>query len=1081
MNSIITEIENRVIEHPEKLMFAFLDIKGNIKESYKYKDFDQRTKNIAFHIQKNYKLTQGDRILLAYPPGLEMIYAFFSCVKLGLIPVPVYPPSTQGFDTSVKKMNFIAQDCNAKAVLTDRTSFWSYKVNLSRQTSGVSKLQWIVSDDAEQVDHVQFPKINNELLFIQYTSGSTDQPKGVMVTHENILQNCDNVVDHLPIGVSWLPQYHDMGFIGYYLFFAIKGGTTYGISPSDFIQRPAIWLEAITKYKATASSAPNFAYEYCLTSGKITDETLEQIDLSSLRFLMNAAEPIKPTIYKAFLAKFKNYGLKEESFFCAYGLAEYTLAVSNYGRNNIYVDSELLKKGSIRPLKMQDKNTTELMSCGRILANTEVKIIDTTNGNCPTSKDGVGEIWLHGSSKCIGYWNKPDLNKKIFQAKISSETDKRDWLKTGDLGFIYDNELYVCGRLKDLIIIRGLNYYPNDIEGIIEKDPLIRKGSVVAFSTNNQGNESLVIVAGIKNQSKIPDANQLNSQIVKYFGIEISEILFVPARAIPKTSSGKIRRSTCKNSYLNGELNSVQSIKLTDTNSNHVSDETENIENVIITDYTQLLLKYKLSGIENSALRDVGLDSLRLAEFGHDLKLLLEINGFGDLSHEVDLKLLQRIIVVELFEILKDLKTASSLAKFKFRKAFQTIRIEYDKSELNLMARDILLPLQKELNSKKNTLKNNTLLTGGTGFFGPFLIKSILEQTTDNIYVLVRADSEKEAFNRLQHAFNTILPAKEFKTAFEKRVQVICGDLSKPKFGLSEEGWSKLSDEIHTIYHNGAYVNYMMDYESMRQINVIGTKEVIQLALTGSKKILNHISTTFIFGWSVKETLFESDSNSAMEYLDFGYSQSKWVSEQLVIKAMRDGLQARIFRPALISPSINGTGYNFDISIRLLTFMLKYGIGTSAQNQVSFTPADIGANNIVAISTLEESLGNTFHATRDEFSTMEDVTNILGDLAGKSFVNFDLISFVPEVVGRCAKEDLLFPLLNFLVKSVDNISAMEFKKYDNSNYMKFRDMSPWGIPDPSLKEVVNGIYQFMINNNEISESLKTIEISTSKN
>ena len=214
MNSIITEIENRVIEHPEKLMFAFLDLRGNIKESYKYKDFELRTKNIAFHIQKNHKLSAGDRVLLAYPPGLEMIFAFFSCVKLGLIPVPVYPPSTQGFDTSVKKMNFIAQDCNAKAVLTDRTSFWSYKVNLSRQTSGVSKLQWIISDDAEQVDQVQFPKINNELLFIQYTSGSTDQPKGVMVTHENILQNCNNVVDHLPIGVSWLPQYHDMGFIG---------------------------------------------------------------------------------------------------------------------------------------------------------------------------------------------------------------------------------------------------------------------------------------------------------------------------------------------------------------------------------------------------------------------------------------------------------------------------------------------------------------------------------------------------------------------------------------------------------------------------------------------------------------------------------------------------------------------------------------------------------------------------------------------------------------------------------------------------------------------------------------------------
>jgi thioester reductase-like protein len=242
---------------------------------------------------------------------------------------------------------------------------------------------------------------------------------------------------------------------------------------------------------------------------------------------------------------------------------------------------------------------------------------------------------------------------------------------------------------------------------------------------------------------------------------------------------------------------------------------------------------------------------------------------------------------------------------------------------------------------------------------------------------------------------------------------------------------------------------------------VNGTNETIRLACSGRSKILNHISTTFIFGWSVKKVLLERDANSAMDLLDFGYSQSKWVSEQLVAKAMSHGLNARIFRPALIAPSVQGGGYNFDISIRLIAFMLKHGIGTSAKNQVSFVPADLAANNIVAISNINESLGLTFHVTRDEYSNMMDITEMLGRLSEKSFVNYSLYDFIPEVVNRCRKDDLLFPLLNFLVRSIDNIQSMEFKRYDNSNYQKYRGQSRWGKEDPCLEDVVIGILRFM--------------------
>jgi thioester reductase-like protein len=216
-----------------------------------------------------------------------------------------------------------------------------------------------------------------------------------------------------------------------------------------------------------------------------------------------------------------------------------------------------------------------------------------------------------------------------------------------------------------------------------------------------------------------------------------------------------------------------------------------------------------------------------------------------------------------------------------------------------------------------------------------------------------------------------------------------------------------------------------------------------------------------VFGWSVKETLFETDTNADMDRLDFGYSQSKWVAEQVVFDAMTRGLQARVFRPALLTPSVCGGGTNLDISIRLLAFMIRHRLGTTAGNQVSFCPADIAAGNIVAISRADESVGATYHVTRDEYSSLADITSIIGDLTGTTFEYRTLRAFVPEIVERCRPGDILFPLREFIERSVNNISAMEFKRYDNSNYRRFRDTSPGGRADPPLHDVVLGIVRFM--------------------
>lgn len=1066
--SIFSQLDYWVEKRPEKNVYTFLDINGEIKEQYTYKMLFERISSIAATLREEYNFGLNDRILLAYPPGLEMICAFYACSRLGLIPVPVYPPSSHNFQADYVKIGHIAHDCLAAAILTNTSYYSMFKSNLKKrqeeeilqENNHISKIDWINTEEFINCSNRAFTKRHSDTLFLQYTSGSTGHPKGVMVSHGNILHNGSLIQDDLPVGVSWLPQYHDMGLIGYYLFSALKGGTTYGFSSLDFILRPALWLETISKYKATASSAPNFAYDYCLSPGKISPETFGKIDLSSLKFLMTAAEPVRPETYNRFLKTFEPYGLKPETYIAAYGLAENTLAVSSYGRTILTVDKNNLKCNQLKILSPDcfDSSATQLMSCGKPFEGIHVKIVHPEKYY--ELKEGtIGEIWINGESKCKGYWNKPELSKNTFQARLhENNTDANEYLKTGDFGFIYGKELYVCGRLKDMIIIRGLNYYPQDIEIVVEKSSeLIRKGCVVAFGIEGK-QEQLVIIIGLKNRKNIPDASKISESIIRNLNIQPHSICFIAANDVPKTSSGKIIRYKAKQKWKEGRLNIVDEYKPPLISIGILENENKK------STFDYLKIKYGLKGDETCTLFEADLDSLDLAILIHDIEEMLKEIGVDKLAKEVDFKLIQKLSIAELYTLANQFENATEKSLKDLEITLAKLQRELKLAERNTMLEDTQLTFTPSdlPNDIMPPESKSFLLTGGTGFFGPFILKSLLAQSDRKIYVLVRANDPDEGKLKILNSLKTteILSAKTI-SCFEKRVIAVSGDLSQPHLGLTQESWNFLANNISEVYHNGAMVNYLFNYDRMRPANVTGTNEVLKLCFQGVQKTLNHISTTFIFGWAVKDTLYEVDSNTDIELLDFGYSQTKWVSEVLVKQAMKYGLKARIFRPALITPSINGGGNNFDVSIRLLAFMINHGIAVDAYNQVSFTPADVTANNIVAISHIPDSINKTFHVTRDEYANMLDVTQIITQLTGKQFKVFNLPEFVPEVIQRCTKEDILFPLLNFLVRSVNKISSMEFKRYDNSNYKKARCESAFGIEDPTLENTVKGLLIFM--------------------
>jgi thioester reductase-like protein len=1081
--SILGHLDGLADQHPDKPLYSYLDVNGDPIESYTYATFLHRVEAIAGHLWKDGRFAAGERLLLAYPPGLEMICAFFGCVRAGLIPVPVYPPSSRGFQSALYKMVHIAKDCQAAGILTSRDYQASLKTNLAR--SGVSAcgmdvdyisgLPWIATEDFVDAISNRPAVDHSEILFLQYTSGSTMEPKGVIVEHENILDTCPLVIDHsAPVVVSWLPQYHDMGLIGCYLYPALKGGTTYGFSPTNFIQRPILWFDAMTAYRATATAAPNFAFDYCLRAGRLSKESLEACDLSSLRILMCAAEPVKPDTYTRFLEAFQSYGLKSESFYVAYGLAENTLAVSQGGRNIVSVNKRALSLGTARMTTEVSEidGATQIVSCGTPLPGLDVKIVDP-EGHFPLKPERTGEIWVAGRGKCRGYWNNPELTLKQFRARLVDDTPYDDgYLRTGDIGFFHGGELYVCGRIKDLIILRGQNYYPHDIESVVEKSSaLVRHNCVVAFQIQEDSEPALAIVAEAKNLRSLPDARKIAAAVRNYLNVEVAVISIIAPRAIPRTSSGKIMRHKTKQMWQRGQFTVLSDFSREKDAGNSSPDSGMH------SSFAELKARYGLTGLESYNLVEAGLDSLDIVVFMHELKELLKDNGAEMLARQVDIGVIQRVAIAELFALAEKLKRAPEEALVHLRYSLAAFREEQRAAEKQMMINDrkLIFEPPMPLPTPATPMLNQVLLTGGTGFIGPFLLKSLLEQTQAKIYVLVRSSHEEQGRQRLRTAMESMGPCDvALMEMLETRVIPVCGDLGQPKLGLTQDLWDFLANEIDTVFHNGATVNYLFNYDLMRDANVLGTNEVVRLAFAGRPKEFNYVSTTFVFGWAVKSVLHETDLNENMELLDFGYSQSKWVAEQVVVDARNRGLSARIFRPALVSPSVTGGGNNFDIAVRLVAFMVNHGIGVDTLNQVSFVPADIVANNIVAISTTPGTANKTYHVTRDDYSNMMDITGLITKATGRQFEIFRLPDFVPELIRRCRKEDLLFPLLDFLVGSVDNISAMEFKRYESSSYQTARDASVWGKADPSLEDTVNGILKFMNRKGIISVAAREI-------
>lgn len=690
MSNLVELLRRRALNQPEQTAYKFLFDGEAVGPSLTYAALDRRVRAVAAHLQQ--LNAAGERVLLLYPPGLDYIVAYFGCLCAGAIAVPAYAPRQ---NRHLARVQAIAADAQARFALTTKTLL-SQAATVLDSESGLVQVHLIASDCIPQEladECVEIKIVSAALAHLQYTSGSTATPKGVMVTHGNLMHNSEYIAqgfDHSPKSVSltWLPHFHDMGLLDGIIQPLYNGFPAFLMSPTTFLQQPYLWLQAISRFGVTHTGGPNFAYDLCVRS--VSDEQLATLDLSSWRVAYNGAEPVRSDSLERFAERFASRGFRRSAFYPAYGLAEATLKVTG-GTSSVepvffVTQADALKQNRVVAASTDEPGATTLTGVGSPSLGTIVRIVNPdTLTECVAGH--IGEIWTAGPSVARGYWNSPEDTEETFHAYLS-DSGEGPFLRTGDLGFITDGELYVTGRLKDLIIIRGLNHYPQDIELTVDQsNRFVRPGCGAAFSVEVDGEERLVVVQELGRRLP-PDTAEviadIRRAIAQQHEMQAHTVVLVKLGSVPKTSSGKIQRRACRAAFLAGELDVIAS----DTLSEETSETTPvslDRETLLATEPNERLAALESYLLANAA-RALKIDpeqlnvNQALTSFGIDSLMAVELKNRVEQDLRVHLSigaLLQGRDVAQLAVELLEQMTAEQTSSTTTRTSSTTVENEY--------------------------------------------------------------------------------------------------------------------------------------------------------------------------------------------------------------------------------------------------------------------------------------------------------------------------------------------------------------------------------------------------------------------
>ncbi len=553
-------------------LFTFVDDDGRDCDALSVRDLTTGAENVAQAIQA-WGMKPGDRLVLVYPPSLDFITALVGCLVAGVVPVPVYPPDPFRLKRDIATFSAIVENSGARAALTNRAY---YRARTMSSVSGAfsqrgprwPQLPWYRTDRLRRIDKAPLawhePSGPDEPAILQYTSGSTAAPKGVIITHGNLVHEVTANARDLGLGqdargVFWVPQYHDLGLISVIMSTIAGNSATHLMSPLTFLRRPSVWFDVMSRVGATHTAAPNFAFD--LATRKTTRSQRSRWDLSALRVVMSAAEPIRPATMSSFYEAFAPTGLRADSFYPAYGLAEHTVSVSVGGRITLRLDKDAVEQGRVIPADHDTgRSVVDYAGCGPVTKkDARVRIVDPETRRV-AEPGRIGEIWVHSVTKALGYFGMEEETATTFRATLLDEDDPTEYLRTGDLGFFHDGELFVTGRLKDLIIIRGRNVYPLDVEDSVRGcHPLIRPGGVAAFAVPSEEGDRLAVFVEVtkKHLARFETAeivSEVRTVVHSDHQLACHSVVVGKAGLVKKTTSGKVRRRACAQAFLSGDV-----------------------------------------------------------------------------------------------------------------------------------------------------------------------------------------------------------------------------------------------------------------------------------------------------------------------------------------------------------------------------------------------------------------------------------------------------------------------------------------------------------------------------------------------
>lgn len=655
-NSLVAILRHRAVVTPEQIAYRFYQTgDGNVRQ-LTYGTLDRQAQVIGRWLQA--QNAPGARALLLYPFGLDFIAGFYGCLYAGVVAVPLYPPRPNRPDPRLLR---VMADAQPTFALTT-AKILDGLIERQEAPIGLEHLQWLATDTLDDTWAATWQAQSSDLAglaFLQYTSGSTGNPKGVMVSHANLLHNAEMIRTAFALspqstGLMWTPFYHDMGLIGGVIAPIYTGNITTLLPPVDFLQQPSRWLRAISDERITISGGPNFAYELCID--KITPEQCEGLDLSSWTVAFCGAEPVRANTLERFVAKFAPYGFRAQAFTPCLGMAESTLMTTCTPQAQtpliITCDADALAQHRVElttPSPTSPPSGQRLVSSGRVWQDQTVRIVHPEQ-QTTCAPGAVGEIWIAGPSVAQGYWQRPVETAQTFGATLA-DTGAGPFLRSGDLGFIHDGELFVTGRLKDLIIMRGKNYYPQDLETTAEQaHPALQPGSTAAFSVEEGNAEQLVLVVEVERTHLRTLAVDevvaaIRSAIAQEYQLQVSAIaLLRPGRSL-KTSSGKIQRRATRQAYCQDTLETIHSWSrnMAATNAQptddayHVmrahlarlpgSQTPPTIESWLTTQLARRLQTDPLRIDLHKPFADYGLDSVAAVELVHELCTWLQSTG----------------------------------------------------------------------------------------------------------------------------------------------------------------------------------------------------------------------------------------------------------------------------------------------------------------------------------------------------------------------------------------------------------------------------------------------------------------------